>query len=290
MRINWLMKIAVLSTVFMFVLQSCKKQDITIAPEQAHFANKTSDSYFITGPTVSYPLLVGFTTVSNQDRTINISVSSPTGAVEGTHYSLNTKSITIPAGKALDSIILQGTYSQYLTLRKDTLIFTITDASGKPSDYNSTLKLFMRGPCFQTEIDGKMNDLLNDYNNTIEVFGSGAPYGPYTTTITEVNQTSPTTGTIKVTNIWDTGWGPITFTLDWTDPANSKVSVVPQSTGIGDAGDLNGAYAGMDVAVRPFGTQTGTFSYCNQTFTLKFQLGVTGLGWFNSLYTVNLAR
>jgi hypothetical protein len=289
MRINWSIKLAALATVFMLGLQSCKKQDITIAPEQAHFANTATGAYFITGPTVDYKIPVGFTTVSSQDRTINITVSSPTGEVEGTHYPLSTKTVTIPAGKALDSISLQGVYAQYLSGRKDTLIFDITTVNGKASDYNSQLKLFMRGPCFQNEIDQNMSDLLGDYDNTNELFGSSA-YGPYTTTITEVNQTSATTGTIKVTNIWDTGWGPITFTLDWTDPANSKVSVVPQSSGIGDAGDINGAYAGMEVAVRPFGTQVGTFSYCNQTLTLKLQLGVAGLGWFNSLYTVTMAR
>ena len=34
----------------------------------------------------------------------------------------------------------------------------------------------------------------------------------------------------------------------------------------------------------------GTYSYCDGTFTLKMQLGVTGIGWFNALYTVNMAR
>ena len=276
-------------SVFVAVATGCKKSDsFDTPPEAATFTNLASGTYLITGPAVSYKIPVGLTTVSTQDRTVNIEVTSPSGAVEGTHYTIASKSITIPAGQVIDSITVQGIYSQYLTGRKDTLIFTIVEPGAKPSDYNQKFTLVMRGPCFESEIAGNFADLLGDYDNTNELFGSSA-YGPYTTTILSATQTSPTTGTITVGNIWDSGWNPITFTLDWTDVNNRKVTLVQQS-GIGNAGTINSAYNGMDISVRPFGTQVGTFSYCNQTLTLKMQLGVTGLGWFGSLYTVNMAR
>jgi hypothetical protein len=46
----------------------------------------------------------------------------------------------------------------------------------------------------------------------------------------------------------------------------------------------------MQVAVRPFAGQQGTFDMCNQVLTLRLQLGVAGLGWFSGLYTVTMKR
>ena len=273
--------------LLLFGTNACKKTEaLTIAPEQAHFANQTSGTYFITAPGVTYKIPVGFTNVSGSDRTVVISVSSPTGAVQGTHYNVSTKSLVIPAGKALDSITVSGVFAQYQAGRKDTLVFTISDGGVKPSEYNSTFTLLMRGPCFEGDVD--LNDLLGTYANTNEDFGGA--YGPYTTTISAVTQApGATTGTIKVTNIFDAGWNPITFTLNWTDPANRTVTLIQQS-GIGNAGTVNPTYAGQDISVRPFTGQVGTFSICGQTLTLKMQVGVTGLGFFAPLYTVTMAR
>jgi hypothetical protein len=271
------------------LISGCKKPDTLVdIPSQAHFTGITFDNYFITGVNVTKHIPIGLTNVSDKDRTVTFTVTSPTGAVVGTHYSIvggNTK--VIPAGKALDSITVAGVYSQYSSGRKDTLVFTIQDGEGvNASTYNATLSLFMRGPCSESET--VLTELMGDYNNTNEDF-AGSTYGPYTTTISSVTQLSPTTGTIVVENIYDFGWNPITFTLDWTDPLNTKVTLIQQS-GIGDAGTLSSAYAGMDISVRPFAGQTGTFSYCQNRLTLKMQLGVTGLGFFPYLYTVVMAR
>jgi len=274
--------------LLILIVCGCKKVDTLVdVPSQAHFTNLTGDTYFITTPTTVKKIPIGLTTVSNSDRTISFTVTSPTGAVAGTHYNIvGGNSIKISAGKAVDSITVAGVYNQYLAGRKDTLIFTITDGEGaKASTYNATYKLFMRGPCSESET--VLMELLGEYKNTNENFGG--PYGPYTTTISSVTQLTPTTGQVVVTNIFDFGWNPITFTLDWTDPLNTKVTLIQQS-GIGDAGTLNPAYSGMDITVRPYAGQTGTFSYCKNTLTLKMQVGVTGLGFFSTLYTVSMAR
>lgn len=273
------------------VIAGCKKKDSDYHrdPEMvAHFTNKSSGNYIISTPTTTYKIPIGITNPTNKPTTINVTVTSPTGAVQGTHYTLSSTSVTIPAGKTIDSIEVKGIQSQYLAGRKDTLVFTIQESGAKPAPYNNKFTLAMRGPCFQGEINNHMADLLGNYNNSNELLGSSA-YGPYQTKITAVNQLTPTTGTITVSNIFDAGWGPITFLLDWTDPANSTVTLSQQS-GIGNAGTINSAYNGQDISVRPFAGQTGTFSYCNQTLTLKMQLGVTGVGWFGSLYTLNMAR
>jgi hypothetical protein len=264
-------------------------------PPQAHFVGAKFQSYQILSATQPvYNIGLGTTDVATSDRVITYKVTSPTNAVAGTHYSIvsggASGTVTIPAGQALANIALQGIYAPYnATGRKDTLVFTLTEPSLKSAAFSDTVKLALRGPCFEGDVT--MGAFLGNYANTIETFGTGAPYGPYLTKITSSVLTSPTTGTIVVTNIWDNGWGPLTFNLDWTDPANRTATVVALAAIPGsNAGDLNPTYAGQTIAVRPFAGQAGTFSACNNKFTLKMQLGVTALGFFGSLYTVNMSR
>jgi hypothetical protein len=135
-----------------------------------------------------------------------------------------------------------------------------------------------------------MDDFLGDFDNTNETFGG--PYGPYTTSVSAVTPTGATTARITVENIWDNGWGPIDFDVDWTDSENPTVTVVAQDPIPGsDAGDFNPAYAGIPANVRPFAAgPVGTFSACDNTLTLKMQLGVSGLGYFPNIYTVIMER
>ena len=262
----------------------CKKEDtITTPPEQVTFLGEIAGSYTIVTANSSFKVKVGVTTVSTVDRTFSFTVSSPTGAASPAQYTLSKTTITIPAGKAIDSIEVKGNFPAYQNGRKDTLVFNITQA-GKEPGFNSTYKLALRGPCFEGDVD--LNLLKGDYAKTNEDFG-GSPYGPYTTSITAVSNTSPTTGTITVANIFDDGWGPIKFNLDWTDPANRKVTLV-QQTGISSAANLG--YPGKDVSVRAFAGQTGTFSICKQTLLLKLQIGVAGVGFFPDLYVLDMKR
>ena len=184
--------------------------------------------------------------------------------------------------------MFDGIFSAYASGRKDTLIFTLQNPDIAPAEFENTVKLVLRGACFEGDVN--LNELLGDYNKTIETLGTGAPYGPYTTSISAVNQLTATTGTIVVENIWDNGWGSITFTLNWSDPNNRTAIVIAQSSGIADAGTLDPSFAGEQVAVRPYAGQPGTFSVCTNTLTLKMQLGLAGLGYFQQLYTVNMAR
>ena len=285
MKMNWSIKITAL-LVALIVIAGCKKDDTVTTPDtEAHFTNQTSGTYFVTGPNVTYKIPVGVTTVSSSPRTIKVTITSPTGAQAGTHYTAPS-TITIPAGKAVDSLEIKAVYAQYTGSRKDTLIITLQDADLKASSYNSKFTLLVRGACLETDI--VLADLLGDYNNTNETLGT-SPYGPYTTSITEVNQTSPTTGTIKVANIFDAGWDPLVFTLDWTDPANRTITVATQVAG-GDAGQLFNGFDGQPFAVTSLPGTPGTFTYCQQKLTLKMRIGVANVGFSSTPYTVNMAR
>ncbi|MEP7144755.1 MAG: hypothetical protein ABI707_17865 [Ferruginibacter sp.] len=286
-KISFGLRLFCIGCIGILLLQGCKKQDtLVLPPSAAHFTNLSAGTYFITAPGITYKIPVGVTTVSNVDRVVSFTVTSPTGAVAGTHYSLSGNTVTIPAGKAIDSIEVKGVFDQYTSGRKDSLLFVLMEPSIKGAPYNDTFRLYMRGPCFEGDVT--LTDLLGDYKKTNETFGT-SPYGPYKTSITSAVQTSPTTGDIVVSNIFDAGWNPITFSLDWTDPLNRTVTLVRQ-TGIADGGTVNPAYTGEDVLVQPFTGQKGTFSACKGTLQLKMQIGITGLGVFPSLYTVSLAR
>ncbi|MET0465591.1 MAG: hypothetical protein ABW007_20690, partial [Chitinophagaceae bacterium] len=263
---------------------SCTKDDDKILePGQVALFLPTAAtaSYSIVTPTTVYKIPVGLTApvTDGKTKTVNVTASSSSGAVEGTHYTY-TKTLTFAPGKITDTIIVTGIQSQYLAGRKDVIRFTFADAGDFSASLNSAFTLNVSGPCFEGDI--VPNDFLGSYANTVETFGSGAPYGPYTTTVSSVTSTGPTTADITVTNIYDAGWNPVKFTLDWTDINNRKVTLV-QQFGIADAGTINEDYAGEDVTVRPIpaGT-TGTFSWCEDGITLKFQVGVVGLGYFGS--------
>lgn len=265
---------------------SCEKDNKIVTPVLASFSSTNAvGNYYITNdPNSVFKIPVGFTTVSSTPRTINFSVTSPTGAVEGQQYNLGMSSITIPAGTAVDSIALKGLFNGYAGGRKDTLVFTITGGDATPFDGDAVYKVVLQQRC-----DVVLDDLLGVYSNTRELFGTSA-YGPYTTAISSVNQIGPTSGQIVVENIYDYGWNAITFNVDWSNPDNVTVKVVPQSSGIGDAGTLSAAYAGEEVAVREFSGQTGSLNMCEQKIVLRMQVGIAGVGFYGDLYQVTMAR
>ena len=281
-NINRLIAIMLVAVCATFL--GCKKEaTITTPEEQATFLGATAGSYSVITANSNFIVKIGVTTVSTVDRTFSFSVSSPTGAASPAQYTLSKTTLTIPAGKAIDSFEVKANFGAYQNGRKDTLVFNITQA-GKEPGFNSTYKLALRGPCFEGDVD--LNLLKGDYAKSNEDFG-GSPYGPYKTSITAVAYTSPTTGTITVANIFDDGWAPIKFNLDWTDPANRKVTLVQQA-GISSAANLG--YPGKDVSVRAFAGQIGTFSICKQTLVLKMQIGITGSGFFPDLYVLDMKR
>lgn len=250
--------------------------------------------YYINSTNNVFKLPVGVTNVSNQDRTVNFTYSS-NSATMGDEYTAPA-SLTIPAGQAVDSLVIQGNYAAFGPSEIDTVTITIQGSGDiAASTYKQRYHVVMRRFCDETQID--INTFAGVYNNTIEVLanattGAGTPYGPYTTTVSSITMTGATTARIAVENIFDDGWGPIEFNLDWTNPNDRQVRVIAQAAIPGsDAGSLNGAYAGIPVAIRPHSNgQIGTFSVCDNRLVLVSQLGVSGVGWFSNIYRVTMNR
>ncbi|MFN4314677.1 MAG: hypothetical protein ACK4E0_10315 [Chitinophagaceae bacterium] len=278
--------------VALAVMTGCDKNepyDVITPPDGLHFTGAETQVYdVVVNPAPAFAINIGATTVSSSDRTVSVNITSSTGASSGAQYNIvGGNTVTVPAGEVIGNFAIQANYSAYTTGRIDTLTLALTNPTNTSvSDFLDTVKVIVRGPCFEGDI--VLSDFLGTYANTNELFGTSA-YGPYTTTVSGVASTSATTGTITVTNIFDFGWNPITFILDWTDPSN-LIATLDEQSGIGDAGTINSAYAGLDVSVRASAGNPGTFSWCNGTLDLKMQPGVTGLGWFNLVYQVNMRR
>lgn len=285
---KWTSSLVAILALTAMIFASCKKDDkVVTPPAQAHFLNKTGDTYFVLSPTTTYKLPIGTTDVSSSDRTVNVTITSPTGAQAGTHYTAPT-TITIPAGKAVDSLEIKAVYNQYTAGRKDTLIVTINEGgSVARSDYNRTFRLLVRGACFEGDVD--LNDLLGTYANTNEDWG-GQTYGPYTTSVVSVTPLTATTGRIVVRNVFDYNWNDLTFTLDWTDPANRRVTLTTQNAGSNAGTSFGAAYNGQPYGVTSHPGGAGTFSVCNQTITLRMRVGIFGVGYASDLYEVQMRR
>ena len=76
----------------MTLLTNCKKGDsLSVPPAAAAFLGPSSGTYVISTPTTAFKIPVGLTTISSEDKTVTVSVTSPTGAVQGTHFNVNNQ-------------------------------------------------------------------------------------------------------------------------------------------------------------------------------------------------------
>jgi len=211
------------------MVAGCQKPDaVTIPPVESHFTFRSAGTYEVLTANSRFSVPVGITTTQKTPTTVEFTITSPTGAVAGTHYTVGggSNSITIPAGQAIGSIDILGSLAAYSSGRRDTLVITLSAKAGgvSPLSTNTTYRLALRGPCFEGDVT--LSTFLGAYNNTNEDFGG--PYGPYRTTISAVRQLTATTGEITVTNIYDYGWNPAKFVLNWTNPA-ARTAIPPQS-------------------------------------------------------------
>lgn len=299
-RIHHLFVMAASATALL--LASCdrtKPYTIEVPPGEAHFVGKMNQIYTVEdNPNTQYKLSLGTTNVTSSDRIITYKVKPSANLVPGTGYTIatgnTTGTVTIKAGEALADITIKAPFAPYADpARRDTLMFTLAEPSVKVAGFQDTVYLILRGQCLESNVN--VAELLGDYANTTENLG-GDPYGPYTTKVASAVATSPTSATIVVENIFDQGWAPITFTLDWSDPNNRTVTLENQ-TNIGLGSTLVGAasqYANWQIQVGP-GSGAGTFSICNQTIDLNIGLGVLDPasgqgGFFNVEYTVSMNR
>ncbi|MBN8855550.1 MAG: hypothetical protein BGO55_28055 [Sphingobacteriales bacterium 50-39] len=282
----------ILATAF----NSCVKQKFD-TPALSEFASRPTSNkgaYFITSdPGTEFKIPIGITTTANKDRVINFTVTSPSGAVAGTQYTIGASSITIPAGKVMDSITVKGIYSAYAPGKIDTLIFTIS--GGDVPAYSGSDKYTLT---LQKYCDVVSTDLIGDYTNSGDfIAGSGgSPQNPYTVTISDWTSTGPTTASIKIHNLGatsDYGFGDtsstvagflpadpaamgLSATLDWTNPSSFTVTIPKQTYVLNSYGNGPSTISG-----------SGKFSSCSETFSITFKVAdaSTGSGTYTAVTT-----
>ncbi|MDB5229280.1 MAG: hypothetical protein JWN76_85 [Chitinophagaceae bacterium] len=268
---------------------ACVKDNTIVTPAYAEFATPGSvatGSYFITNdPNSVYMLPVGITTASSVARTINYTITSSTGAVAGQQYTVASNSIVIPAGKVVDSIPVKGIFAGYPTGRRDTLTFTLTGGDVDPFPSYNVFKLVTQKYCNVVS-----TDLTGNYTNTKDY--DKTPTGTastqkYTASISNWVPKTATSATITIKNLGassDWGFGPfasnepaaigLTATLDWSNPANFTITLPSQPYMLTTFGYGPSTISG-----------SGTFSSCDQTFTLTNTVKVSS-GNFTPVATI----
>jgi hypothetical protein len=254
----------------LYAAVSCKKQKTEIPPTKAHFTFLTSGAYFVTNDAGTvYKIPVGLTSASSKDETVEFTITSPSGAVEGQQYTVEKKSITIPAGKVVDTILVKGKFAGYPTGRKDTLSFKITGATAIPG--SDKFDLYVQKYC-----PVSIAAFTGDYE--AQDYYDGAPDGgPYIVELTPGTVTG-STGKLTLTGLWGGVPDPVNINLNWADPANFSTEVV---TGLWLVHPTYG-----QSTIRPVGK--GSFSSCDNAFVLEFEVTVAA-GSFGH-YTTTLRK
>jgi len=274
-KIKGIITIAVAATTLLMAgCDKTQEYDVIVPPVQAHFLNKTVGTYYVSNdPNSVFKIPVGITKASSKPTVINITMTSPTNAVSGTQYTLPTTTVTIPAGKVVDSLAVKGIFSGYATGRIDTLTFTIQSGDVPASDYNKVYKLVLRKYCAVVS-----NDLIGNYTTSRDYYNvTQASAATYTTSISNWTSTGATSATVTIKNLGatlDIGFGPflptdgaaigLLATLDWSNPANFTISIASQPY-------VSSLYT--------YGASTvsgsGTFSSCDQTFNIGYVVRVS---------------
>ncbi len=275
----------VLSAVIsLTLLTSCNKNkpyETAIAPSQAHFISNTQFmNYYVRNASAdSFIIQVGTTDVSNVDRTVTFNITSPSGAVNGTDYSVVTpatgKAVTIKAGEAIGSIKLHGTFGSYSGGGKDTLVFTLAAPSIPAAGFSDTLKVILQSYC-----DVDPTTFVGSYTKSFDIQTGSPTYGPYKTEITSgaLTTTGATSGYITVSNFWDVGGPEIRINLDWADPANFNTTVPAQFL------YTDPSYGAATIT----GVGAGSFSSCDNTFKISYKVTVSAGSFGN--YITKIAR
>ena len=272
-------KILFLAILGMFLF-SCKKSTMEPTPSvpsaYAKFILNDSalSSYIISSTADSFKIPIEVSTIANVDRVIQFSYSSYS-AIAGQHYQAPS-TLIIPAGKTKDSLVIKGLFSGFNCMEVDTLRINIVSSNDfYPDATNSTYHIILK--------KSPLDELLGVYTNTTDIFPTDTLLtDPYITSISMVNNISPTSGSVFISDIYNL-WPPLNFILDWTNPLHKTITVVPQDGlpyGNGETCD-----------VRPFSSgNLGEFSICENLLTLKMQIRINNGAWLDNPYIVYLAR
>ena len=156
--------------------------------EFLHFA--TSGSFLIEKDSEAIEVEVGITSVSDQDRTFNISIDEASTAVEGKDFKLASKTVTIPAGKYIGTILIEPLYETMNQDETTTVVLALDTELISPAYGNTTQLNFT----YAFTVD--MDYLCGTWSAT-DYTTSGETEGPWTITISKKSDNE-----IYIENFW----------------------------------------------------------------------------------------
>lgn len=231
---------ALIAVSMIFGLGACKKNNFVrgkvITPPAfvkigTWNEGDTSATYVIPANNKPFMIPIGITNVSDKDRTIQFSYTSAT-ATKGLQFNA-PESITIKAGKALDSLPISGLYQGYSSVtRVDKLIITITGGdvplSGSKTHYVLFMKKYWEAPA----------DAFSGIYTIQDYTGGDPDGGPYQVIINPTAANGPITE-IEIIGLWGKET-PLKVTLNWIDlehgaTATPKQLWAPELFGYGQA-------------------------------------------------------
>lgn len=215
-----------LSALLVLGAVSCEKNNVVVGKDvtpppfvkiSTWNAADTTGTYVIPANNKPFMIPIGVTNVSNVDRTINLSYSSPT-AVMGEQYTAPT-SITIKAGEALDSLPITGIYDGYASVtRVDKLTISITGGDvplqATKTHYVLTMKKYWVAP----------TDVFTGIFNIQDYYGGEPDGGPYQAELNLVSANGPVLN-MQIVGLWGSDV-PLNFTMNWIDLQHGT-TVVP---------------------------------------------------------------
>lgn len=252
----------ILLVLVIFTGASCKKKDITRPPELAKFLTTTTQSYPVRNDANSvFKIAVGLTQPAPVDRTFTFTVTSPTGATEGTHYTIPSKTIKVPAGQTIDSISLKGIFNGYNGGRKDTLVFTLTGGDVPFFKGGTVTKVVLQQFC---PLD--MNIFTGDFEVLTDEWEDYVPGDIIK--LTKLDATSFTFTHAKVLN-------PVPIKIS-VNAANNVATITKQIIGSkwvwGAYNDPTMAATGSVVTCEQTIRLTATYGFSTSTFTGTYAL------------------
>ena len=208
--------ISIISILILFVTLSCTKEGMDFDTNGGkgklfvHFVGLTQEIVTRSDQANTLEIIVSANSLSDAARTYNLNIESSSTAVEGEHYVLSSKTVTIPAGQYAGKVTLTANNDN---LTPEEVFINLSIDSEDVIDYGSKQTIYLS--CFfEVTIDW----LLGDW--TVTDYEAGEDEGSYPVTITKIDD-----NTVAIYNFWD--WkGTIKATID---AENSTIIIEPDA-------------------------------------------------------------
>ncbi len=228
--------------------------DIILPPELASFSSGTSSVFGVPNdPNAVVKIPVGFTTVSDKDRQIQFTITTPDAAKAD--FTVLNNPITIKAGAASDSLIIKGNYNSFTNSDDvDSVYISINASNGvKPASFNNSYKLALRRFC-----PTNVADFSGNFVVVSDAFEDLSPGN--IVPLTQINATQFSFRYPSATNAV-----PIVLTIN---PSTNAITIDRQTIGT--------EWSWQPTYKNPSVQGTGTYEPCNKVLTLAMTWGLNG--------------